>query len=632
MHRLALFFLSFCFLPFDLSARVSLAEGGTGLPDKFITAICRDSHGLMWIGTKQGVCNYDGTRFEPLEGDLKSDAAVARLIYDEKRDCLWAATAKGLYVIQCSSQKSTFITDKSNWSHDPVTAIYLQPDGSLFAGYIDGEIANVSTNKTLTLLTKIKAEGSRQPFVGNIEIEQAGKLNYQIASRPEWYSIDLASKRIEKLVPADKTFAYKKRFSDTLVREIGAEGGLQMIKGNDLLFPKSQQLFKRIYNVVDVLFTTPTSCYIICKQARLYHFDLAKGKADTISSDLFKEKLSTCLFLDNDKILWVGTNKGLLKVTPDKPLFRSMLVQTPPLSVRSIIEDDEGNIYAGTYSGLYSYSPAEKSWKKINTEIFYAMLNVPGRYIYLITEQLRFFRMDKESQQIETDFYQNKLPLEARKTFSSALASTQDGTLWIGTAEGLVTYQIQTNTVEAADIKGLPDHTRVVNITHARNGHLWLSTRSGIFELDPKKGIVQSFNARSNPALPVSSVNYTYEDEKGRLWICTQGGGLNMIDASRKKIIVLKTESGLSDNETYQLIWQRDQRIWISTFNGLSSYSPQTGTFSNYYVEDGLPSNEFNHNAFLNAANGRMYFGGINGIAVFNPDSIQELGANSTLR
>src|SRR3954467_11388201 len=100
MRLFAYTLLMLCILSVAAGAKVSLVDGGTGLPHKFITAICRDRRGLMWIGTKQGVCNYDGSRFEAMDGDLKSDASVTRMIYDAASDQLWAATSKGLYLVQ----------------------------------------------------------------------------------------------------------------------------------------------------------------------------------------------------------------------------------------------------------------------------------------------------------------------------------------------------------------------------------------------------------------------------------------------------------------------------------------------------------------------------------------------------
>lgn len=623
MRPIVYLLLSFFLLPSLVSARVSMADGGTGLPDKFITGICRDRHGLMWIGTKQGVCNYDGTRFEPMTGDLKSDAAVNRLLYDKSRDLLWAATTKGLYQIRCGEQKSKLIADKNNWSRKTVSDICMLPDGSLGAAYTGGEIARISENGQITLLTRIQAENGRQPFAEKLEIKGPNALNYQLNGRSGWNALFLKDGKTEKIPAPEKAFSFRKKFSDTLVT-VGGEGGMKMFKGDVRLFPKSEKLFAGIENVVDILFNSTSSCYIVCKQARIYFVDLNAGKADTISSDLLKEKLATCIFLDEDKILWVGSNKGLLKITPDKQLFTSLLIQTPPLSVRSLVEDDGGIIYAGTYNGLYRFAPSEKKWNKIHTEIFYAMLNVPGPHIYMITEHLRFFRMDKRSQRIETDFFRNAIPAEGERLSSNVLVQTDDNTVWIGTGSGLAKYDVPTNTLALASVSGLPEHTRIVSISHARNGNLWLSSRSGVFEFDPEKGIVLSLTSYSKPALPFSSINYAYEDKDGQLWLCTQSGGINVVSADRKKVTVLKTESGLSDNETYQMIWQGNHRIWISTFNGLSSYNLETGTFSNYYTEDGLPSNEFNHNAFLKSGSGRFYFGGISGIAAFNPDSIPE--------
>src|SRR5690349_8805658 len=65
---------------------VTAIESDAGLPDKYITAICRDSRGLMWIGTRQGLCMYDGYRFLPLRGPLQSGTLISKLLYDASRD------------------------------------------------------------------------------------------------------------------------------------------------------------------------------------------------------------------------------------------------------------------------------------------------------------------------------------------------------------------------------------------------------------------------------------------------------------------------------------------------------------------------------------------------------------------
>jgi len=65
-------------------------------------------------------------------------------------------------------------------------------------------------------------------------------------------------------------------------------------------------------------------------------------------------------------------------------------------------------------------------------------------------------------------------------------------------------------------------------------------------------------------------------------------------------------------------------RLWLSTNKGLSRFDPQTKTFRNYDVTDGLQSNEFNSGAYHKSRSGEMFFGGINGFNAFLPDSIKD--------
>lgn len=62
--------------------------------------------------------------------------------------------------------------------------------------------------------------------------------------------------------------------------------------------------------------------------------------------------------------------------------------------------------------------------------------------------------------------------------------------------------------------------------------------------------------------------------------------------------------------------------LWLSTDNGLSRYNPAENIFINYDINDELPHNEFNRMAYLKASDGRLYFGGLNGVTAVYPKEV----------
>jgi len=112
-----------------------------------------------------------------------------------------------------------------------------------------------------------------------------------------------------------------------------------------------------------------------------------------------------------------------------------------------------------------------------------------------------------------------------------------------------------------------------------------------------------------------------FEDHAGKIWISTFDG-LNKFDPETKTFTVYTTEQGLPGNIIYAVREDDDKKIWISTNHGLSVYSPLTGQFKNYTTEDGLQDDEFKPHSALKASDGRLYFGGINGFNAFLPSEI----------
>lgn len=96
--------------------------------------------------------------------------------------------------------------------------------------------------------------------------------------------------------------------------------------------------------------------------------------------------------------------------------------------------------------------------------------------------------------------------------------------------------------------------------------------------------------------------------------------GLHVFDPGIGKVIAIYSrENGLLNNRTVGLLPDSKGNYWVSTFNGLSYFDTRLKTFRNYTMEDGLSHNEFNRfSYFFDQERNRFYFGGMNGVNVFD--------------
>jgi serine phosphatase RsbU (regulator of sigma subunit) len=63
--------------------------------------------------------------------------------------------------------------------------------------------------------------------------------------------------------------------------------------------------------------------------------------------------------------------------------------------------------------------------------------------------------------------------------------------------------------------------------------------------------------------------------------------------------------------------------LWLSSDRGLSRYNPELESFIQYGASDGLENYEYLPGSSYMDKEGRLYFGGISGLNIFHPDSIQ---------
>lgn len=175
-------------------------------------------------------------------------------------------------------------------------------------------------------------------------------------------------------------------------------------------------------------------------------------------------------------------------------------------------------------------------------------------------------------------------------------------------------------------------------------GLLWYGTYQGLFLIDiSKEEIVRGYFSRSqkeklkgvsfetNFVLTRSNVVVLHERSDGHLWIGLDEGGVDILNIQTGEVKNLNKSDGLSSDIVCGIL-PDENGYWFSTYHGLSHYDTASGLFRNFYVENGLPHNEFNRFSFCKGDNGYYYFGTMNGAVRFRPDEVLQSGVASTLK
>lgn len=140
----------------------------------------------------------------------------------------------------------------------------------------------------------------------------------------------------------------------------------------------------------------------------------------------------------------------------------------------------------------------------------------------------------------------------------------------------------------------------------------------------------------SIPIPLTTRVKWISKDKYNRLWVSTETGIVivenNEPDSpagragSYRVVKTLTAEDGLPNHYVYVAEPDNKGKMWCSSNKGIFSIDINNYSVTSYSTVDGLQSEEFNTGAFSRDNSGNFYFGGINGLNFFNPESMKESG------
>jgi ligand-binding sensor domain-containing protein/signal transduction histidine kinase len=256
-----------------------------------------------------------------------------------------------------------------------------------------------------------------------------------------------------------------------------------------------------------------------------------------------------------DGSVWAGTVEGLYRLQPGASLFK----RVPGLhgTVRSLREVMGGELWAGTISGgLYvvhngvaSRMPAPSA---LTSHTVFSIFKDRARNVWIGT-QTGMLRLS------QTAVHVSDMPGSLDSDFGTVSQDTENS-LWAASNEVLHIEDKKTMPVSFAGLESV----RIRNLLRTRDHSIWIGTNgNGLYHVtanatlhfDVSNGLVNSY------------IRSLSEARDGSLWVGTDDG-VSHLDGHR--IQNLSVQDGLAYNSIRDVLEDRDGGLWVGTDYGLS--------------------------------------------------------------
>jgi signal transduction histidine kinase/ligand-binding sensor domain-containing protein/CheY-like chemotaxis protein len=123
----------------------------------------------------------------------------------------------------------------------------------------------------------------------------------------------------------------------------------------------------------------------------------------------------------------------------------------------------------------------------------------------------------------------------------------------------------------------------VYQVMKDRTGFYWFATSQGLVRYDGVMYRTFVHNPKDPQGISHSKIKCLTEDLTGKIWVGTEGGGVNVFDPASERFTVYQNIPGdaqsLSNNEVVSLLCDRRGNMWIGTEAGLNLFVPEKKGF-----------------------------------------------------
>lgn len=345
---------------------------------------------------------------------------------------------------------------------------------------------------------------------------------------------------------------------------------------------------------------------LIDKNRKLKYYGHQSNNVSSLSSN----KVSSLAF-QGDSILWIGTiDRGLNKFKYTSKTINRIPYGAnkaiPSASINTLHTDFKGNLWIGTNKGLQvittkgdtlALKTSSVSGKGLSDDTVLSFEEDHHGNMWIGTRNgglniinIASFISKKPSLSVKWFLPKGDGSSVFNRTVSS-IKMDRDGNMWLGTSTGLNFVNPNGEPIKHLyknidNPNGL-GHDRIGAFAEKKDGKIWIGTDGGGLDLfDPKTGKFKHYTHQQNNPFSLSN-NYIlslHEDKKGSVWVGTYQGGLNKMNPETGRCEHYLQESTEQGSDVRVIFENTNGQIWVGTNRGgLYKYTAEKNQFE--YIE-----------------------------------------------
>lgn len=355
--------------------------------------------------------------------------------------------------------------------------------------------------------------------------------------------------------------------------------------------------------------------FILCSlQFLSFGNDLSFSKL-SVENGLSNNLVNT-IYKDSYGFIWFGTLEGLdrydgVEVRPYSSKFSEAVE-----NVNSITEDFEKHLWVGTSTGLFRYNNTSDKFERISIDI----KNITVRAIAIMPDSSLcvgttngLYVVNAKSLHAKHLLF-NDSPGN-KVNYITGIFPDNHGNCWFSTLSGLVRFSLSTQKNDlflfnSTTLETCNSFTSICSI----GNKIYLGTSyMGIVEFDLSTKVFSSGIDTGNKIILVLK-----SDNKERLFVGTDGGGLKVINVRTRKVESIENQennsTSISSNSIYSFYLDENDRYWIGTYTGGVNFTKNmSGNFKLHPVTSDYSDAKKSIRSFYFAPDGAQYFGTRNG-------------------